>query len=292
MNSMTGFGRGQSEDGLYSFTVEIKSVNHRYLDFNIRTPRFLIYLEDYIRSEVKKYLTRGRVDIFVNYVERAGKKGNLSVSLETAKAYLQAASKIRAEIKVKNDLTLSNLMHMEGVLSFEEEEEDGEKLKAILEKALQDALLSITLARKSEGKRIAEDLLQRKEELGSLLAGIEEQEPLVVEEYREKLRQKVEEYLGSQGLADENRFNAEILYFTDKASITEEIVRIKSHLKELQELLLKDEATGRALDFLVQELNREFNTIGSKCSDIAITKAVLAAKAGIEKIREQVQNIE
>ncbi|MBR6816701.1 MAG: YicC family protein [Clostridia bacterium] len=291
MNSMTGFGRGEAEIGGHCFTVELKSVNHRYLDMNIRTPRFLMFLEDFIRSEVKKRLARGRVDIFVNYKDTSGSLGTMQVNLEAAKQYVKAAETILAGVMVENDLSITSLMRMEGVITFEEAEKDETVLKEALSAALTQALDNIIAARLTEGKNMAKDLLERKETLAEILAGIEQREPLVVEEYREKLRVKVEEYMAGSGI-DENRFNSEILYFSDKASITEEIVRIHSHLKELEQLLNSPEATGRSMDFLVQELNREFNTIGSKASDITITKAVLTAKGEIERIREQIQNME
>lgn len=291
MNSMTGFGRGEAEIGGHCFTVELKSVNHRYLDMNIRTPRFLMFLEDFIRSEVKKRLARGRVDIFVNYKDTSGSLGTMQVNLEAAKQYVKAAETILAGVMVENDLSITSLMRMEGVITFEEAEKDETVLKEALSAALTQALDNIIAARLTEGKNMAKDLLERKETLAEILAGIEQREPLVVEEYREKLRAKVEEYMAGSGI-DENRFNSEILYFSDKASITEEIVRIHSHLKELEQLLNSPEATGRSMDFLIQELNREFNTIGSKASDITITKAVLTAKGEIERIREQIQNME
>ena len=291
MNSMTGFGRGEAEIGGHCFTVELKSVNHRYLDMNIRTPRFLMFLEDFIRSEVKKRLARGRVDIFVNYKDTSGSLGTMQVNLEAAKQYVKAAETILAGVMVENDLSITSLMRMEGVITFEEAEKDETVLKEALSAALTQALDNIIAARLTEGKNMAKDLLERKETLAEILAGIEQREPLVVEEYREKLRVKVEEYMAGSGI-DENRFNSEILYFSDKASITEEIVRIHSHLKELEQLLNSPEATGRSMDFLVQELNCEFNTIGSKASDITITKAVLTAKGEIERIREQIQNME
>ena len=291
MNSMTGFGRGEAEIGGHCFTVELKSVNHRYLDMNIRTPRLLMFLEDFIRSEVKKRLARGRVDIFVNYKDTSGSLGTMQVNLEAAKQYVKAAETILAGVMVENDLSITSLMRMEGVITFEEAEKDETVLKEALSAALTQALDNIIAARLTEGKNMAKDLLERKETLAEILAGIEQREPLVVEEYREKLRVKVEEYMAGSGI-DENRFNSEILYFSDKASITEEIVRIHSHLKELEQLLNSPEATGRSMDFLIQELNREFNTIGSKASDITITKAVLTAKGEIERIREQIQNME
>ncbi|MGI6664113.1 MAG: YicC/YloC family endoribonuclease [Christensenellaceae bacterium] len=291
MNSMTGFGRGQAEEKNHQFTIEMKSVNHRYLDINIRAPRFLLYLEETIRGEIKQYLTRGRVDVFVNYQEVGEVTRELALNLEMAKRYQEAAVTLEAALNIRNDLSATQLMRMEGVMAADEPEKDEDEMKEVLLRALQRAIEMIVSARGAEGARMAEDLYARGENLAVLLKEIEAREPLVVQEYREKLQTKLEEYLENTQI-DENRFQAEILYFADKASITEEIVRIKSHLEELKSILAKDIATGRSFDFLVQELNREFNTIGSKASDITITKAVLDAKGELEKIREQVQNIE
>lgn len=291
MNSMTGFGRGEAERGGHCITVELKSVNHRYLDMNIRTPRTLLFLEDFIRAEIKRRLARGRVDVFVNDKQSAGALGKLRVNVDAAKQYAAAAAEILGEVPVRDDLSITTLMRMEGVIAFEEEETDEAVCREALAEALGMALDKLTSAREAEGRRMAADLLERKAVLADILEGIAVREPVVVEEYREKLRAKVEEYLGGAAV-DENRFSAEILYFSDKASITEEIVRIRSHLKELEQLLSSPTATGRSMDFLIQELNREFNTIGSKASDIQITKAVLAAKGEIERIREQIQNME
>lgn len=291
MNSMTGFGRGEAERDGHCITVELKSVNHRYLDMNIRTPRTLLFLEDFIRAEIKRRLARGRVDVLVNDKQSAGALGKLRVNVDAAKQYAAAAAEILGEVPVRDDLSITTLMRMEGVIAFEEEETDEAVCQEALAEALGMALDKLTSAREAEGRRMAADLLERKAVLADILEGIAVREPVVVEEYREKLRAKVEEYLGGAAV-DENRFSAEILYFSDKASITEEIVRIRSHLKELEQLLSSPTATGRSMDFLIQELNREFNTIGSKASDIQITKAVLAAKGEIERIREQIQNME
>lgn len=291
MNSMTGFGRGEAEQDGRRITIEVKTVNHRYLDINLRTPRVLMPLEDYARTEIKKKLTRGRVEVFVNYKNVSDAAGEIRVDLPLAKKYAKAAEQVALAAGIADQLPLESLMRMEGVLTIEEAEEDEALLKSVFGQALQTALSALNIARKAEGERMVEDLLARGDVILEILSGIEEREPAVIEEYREKLRAKLEEFLAATEL-DENRFNAEILYYTDKSNITEEIVRIKSHVAQLKETLARNEATGRNLDFLIQELNREFNTIGSKSSDVAITKGVLAAKAEVEKIREQVQNLE
>lgn len=291
MNSMTGFGRGEAEKDGRRITIEIKTVNHRYLDINLRTPRVLLPLEEYARSEIKKRLARGRVEVFINYKNTSDAVGEIRADLALAKKYAKAAAEIAGAVGIEQQLPLESLMRMDGVLTVEEAQEDEALLKELFSQALAAALDVLNAARAAEGQRMVVDLLERGEIILDILSGIEQREPVVIEEYQEKLRAKLEEFLSGTPI-DENRFQAEILYFTDKSNITEEIVRIKSHVAQLKETMAKDEALGRNLDFLIQELNREFNTIGSKSSDVAITKGVLAAKAEVEKIREQVQNLE
>ena len=229
--------------------------------------------------------------MFVNYKNVSGAAGEIRVDIPLVKRYLEAAEQISLVTGAGSKLSLEALMRMEGVLTIEEVQEDEALLKDVFAKALEEALDVLNAARRAEGERMVQDLLARGDAILQILSGIEQREPQVVEEYRQKLRTKLEEFLAGADL-DENRFLAEILYFTDKSSITEEIVRIKSHVAQLKQMLAKEEATGRNMDFLIQELNREFNTIGSKSADVEITNGVLAAKAEVEKIREQVQNLE
>ncbi len=288
---MTGYGRGEIERNGHHFVVECKSVNHRYLDLNMRMPRVLLFLEDYTRTHIRDRISRGHIDIFVTYKNTENPVGSVRANLEVAREYYEAASRIREDLSLGDELTLNSLVRLEGVLDYEEVQVDEDALREIFNEALDMAIDSMISAREKEGANMVKDLLERKETLVGIIDDIEKREPVVVEEYRQKLREKITEYMEGSGI-DENRFNEEILYFSDHASITEEIVRIHSHLEELEKLLKSDEAVGRNLDFLIQELNREFNTTGSKANDIKITKNVLAAKSEIEKIREQVQNLE
>lgn len=288
---MTGFGRAEIEENGHKFAVEIKTVNHRFLDMNIRMPRFLLFLEDSARALIKDRLARGRVELFVGYACTEERERTVKVDMGLAKGYAAAGREILEQIAVQDDLTVTTLLSMKDVVSFEEEKEDEDELRSGLLNALNVALDALIAARRTEGQNISQDMRQRAEDLLEILRIIEEREPLVVEEYKKKLRARLEEFLEDTDI-DENRFNGEILYFADRCSITEEIVRIKSHVAQLKNALAEDEANGRSLDFLVQELNREFNTIGSKSADVDITKAVLKAKGQVEKIREQVQNIE
>ena len=288
---MTGYGRGEAERNGHQFVVECKSVNHRYLDLNIRMPRILLFLEDFTRTHIRERISRGHIDIFVTYKNTENPVGTVKANLEVAKEYYAAAIEIKETLGLKDEPELNSLIKLDGVLDYEEEELNEDELKSIYLEAFDMALDNLISAREKEGENMVKDLLERKETLVGIIGEIEKREPEVVSEYREKLREKVTEYMEGTGI-DENRFNEEILYFSDHASITEEIVRIHSHLDELEKLLRSDEAVGRNLDFLIQELNREFNTTGSKANDIAITKNVLLAKSEIEKIREQVQNLE
>lgn len=291
MNSMTGFGRGEAEKYGHKITIELKSVNHRFLDLNVRMPRFLMFLEDALRQALKERLARGRVDVFVNYEATLSKGKSVKLDMDIAKGYISAAEQLSKELGIVNDLTASMLMRMPEVIDFKDTEQDEEELKEVMLLAANEAIDKLKEARAAEGERISKDIIYRVDILSKIREQIALREPVVVELYKERLRAKLEENLDAADI-DINRFNQEILYFTDKASITEELVRLKSHFEQLRKLVESDKEAGRSLDFLVQELNREFNTIGSKASDTDITKAVLDAKAEVERIREQVQNIE
>ncbi len=291
MNSMTGFGRAEAEKYGHKITIELKSVNHRFLDLNIRMPRFMMFLEDGVRQTLKSRLARGRVEVFINHEATAEGQKSVKLDMSVAKGYLAAARELSSELDVENDLTASMLLRMPDVIDLNETEQNEEQLREVTLLALNSAIDKLIEARFAEGQRITADILIRVEKLEIIRDRIEKREPIVVEEYKERLKAKLEEYLSDTEL-DINRFNQEILYFTDKASITEELVRLKSHFEQIKVLLNRKNETGRDLDFLIQEFNREFNTIGSKASDTAITKDVLEAKAEVERIREQVQNIE
>lgn len=291
MNSMTGFGRAEAEKYGHKITIELKSVNHRFLDLNIRMPRFMMFLEDGVRQTLKSRLARGRVEVFINHEATAEGQKSVKLDMSVAKGYLAAARELSSELDVENDLTASMLLRMPDVIDLNETEQNEEQLREVTLLALNSAIDKLIEARFAEGQRITADILIRVEKLEAIRDRIEKREPLVVEEYKGRLKAKLEEYLSDTEL-DINRFNQEILYFTDKASITEELVRLKSHFEQIKVLLNRKNETGRDLDFLIQEFNREFNTIGSKASDTAITKDVLEAKAEVERIREQVQNIE
>ncbi len=291
MDSMTGFGRGEAEAQGIRITAELKSVNHRFLDISIRVPRQLSGLEDCVRAAIKKSFSRGRIEASV-FMDTTGIPGrSVSVDMDAVKGYLSAAKKIAADTGVKAKLSMSDILRLPDVVTMEKTDTDDETVKPVLNEALAAACAALAASRRAEAERIIPDMLSRIDTLEDIAARIAEKEPGVIEEYRAKLKSRLEEYLAGAE-TDPIRFNQEILYFTDKANVTEETVRLKSHFDRLRETLTGSEANGRALDFIVQELNREFNTIGSKSSDLGITNMVITAKGEVEKIREQVQNIE
>jgi len=290
-NSMTGFGRALIERDGRQLTIECKSVNHRYLDVSIRLPRTLNFLEDTIKQAISARLARGHVDVFVNY--RNTRTDARSVQLDEAllTAYLAAAAQASAAAQMPNDMTLTAALRYPDVLTVTEAEEDRDALTALAAEAAAAAVEELYAMRRAEGERLCADLFERGKILQTIGEKIEVRAPLVVVEYQKKLTERIAE-LTDNAEIDQARLAAEVAYFADKANITEELVRLKSHLAAMEKMLRATDATGRKLDFLVQELNREMNTMGSKATDIEIASLVIEGKAEIEKIREQVQNIE
>lgn len=292
MKSMTGFGRAEIEKNQKKMNIEMKSVNHRFLDINVRMPRQLLFLEEEVRKVIKSSLARGRVDVFVNFADESVQNKKIKVDMQLVKAYLEAAEQIKKQAKVKNDLCVTDLMKSPDVITFEENVLEEDELKDLIIVATQGAVGNLVIAREKEGQRISQDIFHRIDILMGIVEKIEGKEDVVVEEYREKLQKRLSEYLKDTEI-DEARFQQEVVYFADHCNITEEVVRLKSHLSEAKATLQNDQkASGRNMDFIVQEMVREFNTIGSKSSDLEITNWVLEGKSEVEKIREQVQNIE
>lgn len=291
MQSMTGFGRAEIETEGRTLSVEIKTVNHRYLDINPRMPRLLSFLEDTARKTIKSRLSRGRVDVFFNYQTARDDTKKLDINLPVILGYIEAAKTIHEQTGIENDITMAKVLSLPETVKVQDAGEDEEALAALLTTTLNKALDMLTDARQKEGESLKVDIAERLQTLKALTRTIEAKEDTVVAEYKEKLQARLSELIEASDL-DESRFNTEVAFFADKCNITEEVVRLKSHFATFETDLEKDGPLGRQFDFLVQELNREFNTIGSKSSDIEITNQVLAAKAEIEKIREQIQNIE
>ena len=291
MNSMTGFGRGEAERNGVKITVELKSVNHRFLDISMRMPRQLASLEDQVRAALKDSFARGRIEVSV-FADFSGiPQNSVTINTELVKSYLEAAKLISKETGIKNKLQMNDILRLPDVMTIEKKDISPEELKPILASALETACAALSDARAVEGERLVSDMLSRIDLLSGIVDEIIAREPVVINEYRSKLTAKLEEFLSDTEI-DPIRFNQEILYFTDKANVTEETVRLKSHFARMKEIFSGKDANGRGLDFIVQELNREFNTIGSKSSDLDITNMVITAKGEVEKIREQVQNIE
>ena len=294
VKSMTGYGRGELsfEDGV-QLTVELRAVNNRYLDCTVKMPRAYIFAEDAMKSRVQKGAVRGKVDVFVTIVRGCGDDMVVTVNEELAKSYIDALYKLHdlGGGKVRREYYATDLARFPDVLTVEKAEEDPEQMKGRLLSVLDLALEDFNAMRTTEGGRLAEDVLGRADTIEKLLGEVEERSPQTVNDYRTRLEAKMREVLQNTQI-DEARLLTEAAIFADKVAVDEETVRLHSHLGQLRELLGTGGAVGRKLDFLIQEFNREANTIGSKCSDVEITRRVVDMKAEIEKIREQVQNLE
>ena len=290
--SMTGFGRGEYKDDNYYFLVECKTINHKYCDINIRLPRKISFLEDKARNFVKNYIKRGRVDIYIKLDLLGREDVNLKFDEILANQYVNILRNIRDKFDLVDDISVMNVAKFPDIIKTEEKEEDENLLWSMLSKALEQALLKLTDMRNEEGQRLAQDILDRCDILESTIEDIEKYSYNVVIDYKEKLNNRISEILENPSIVDESRLAQEVAIYADKSSITEEIVRFKSHIKQLRSTIIKDESIGRKIDFLIQEMNRETNTIGSKSSDLNITNLVVEIKSELEKIREQIQNIE
>lgn len=291
IKSMTGFGRGSIEQDGRSFIVEIKSVNHRYCDLNIKMPKSFLSFEDRIRKTVLEKISRGKVDVFItqNKQEKIGVKAVLDENL--ADSYVECLNKIKDRYDIKEGLSISLIAKFPDIIILKQEEEDMESIWKILSMPIEDAINLLVEMREKEGLKLKKDILLKCDYIKQLLDKIEKRSPFVVCEYKEKLNERLKELLQDYQI-DENRIAMEVAIFGDKACIDEEIVRLNSHLVQLRETFNLDEPIGRKLDFILQEMNRETNTIGSKANDLEITNHVLNIKNEIEKIREQIQNIE
>ncbi|KYH35923.1 hypothetical protein CLTEP_03160 [Clostridium tepidiprofundi DSM 19306] len=278
------------EDG-QCFVVEVKSVNHRYLDINVKMPRTLISLEDKIRKLVSQRISRGKVDIYITQKRFDREDVEACLNEVLADSYYDCLLKIRDRYGVRDDISVSSIARFPEVISIQQKEEDYEKVWSILKKPLEGALELMISMRKCEGEKLCKDISQKCENIKLLIDNIEKRAPKVVEQYSDKLNARLKKIL-NESQYDESRIAMEIAIFADKASIDEEIVRLNSHIVQLRETLNLSEPVGRKLDFIVQEMNRETNTIASKANDLEIVNAILNVKSEIEKIREQTQNIE
>lgn len=291
IKSMTGYGRAEVQDSERKFTVEIKSVNHRYLDFNIRMPKKLSFFENAIRTLLKEYMQRGKVDVFITYEDYTQSNVVLQYKREIAAQYLQYFREMEEEFHLKNDMTVSQLGRCPEVFSMEESAVDEKEIWSLLEKALRSAGEQFAAARQSEGENLRNDLYQKLDGMLEKVVQVETRSPEILREYRSKLEDKLKEILADTQL-DESRIAAEVILFADKICTDEETVRLKSHIDHMKNVLQEGAGIGRKLDFIAQEMNREANTILSKANDLETSNLAIDLKTEIEKIREQIQNIE
>ena len=289
MNSMTGYGKGVAESAGRKVGVEIKSVNHRFLDMNIKLPRTLGFAEDIIRSEVKGAITRGHLDIYVNYERESG--GKISMDEQLARDYCTMAAKAAMKFSITNDLSVSALFRMPEVVVVKEEDEDEEAVGKLVEQAVREALNGLSVMRAKEGEMLMRDFSEKLANISAFVDEVEKLAPVTVEEHKNRMRERITEMLGDVAF-DEARLMNEAAFFADKVAVDEEIARLRSHIAHFRDICAAGGALGKKLDFIVQEMNRETNTIGSKCSDSKIAQCVIDAKCEIEKVREQVQNVE
>ncbi len=291
IKSMTGFGRGEHMKENKKFTVEVKTVNHRYGDFNIKMTKKFSFLESEVKNLLKKYISRGKIDVYISYEDQSEESSSVKVNGPLLKEYKDKLGLIGEEYGIKNDLNLSILSRFPEVLKLEEQKYDEELIWEVLSTAITQAVENVIAMRKKEGASLVLDLNTKLDHMQELTKQIEERSPLVVTEYRERLNSRLQELL-SDNTVDENRIAQEVAVFADRCAIDEELVRLESHIKQVRSTLQAKGSVGRKLDFLAQEMNREANTIGSKANDLQITGFAIELKAEIEKIREQIQNIE
>ena len=291
MNSMTGFGRAKLEKEGREYLVEIKSVNHKYSDITVKGPRNLLYLEDKVRKTVLNRITRGKIDIFITYANYGTEGKNVIINKELAKLYIKELSELAEENEIASGLRATEISKMPDVLNLEIEDDSSEAIWTELSECLENALDNFIDMRNIEGTRIKQDLEERIKIIEKNVDEISNFSTGLVEEYVVKLQGRIKEILRTD-IIDENRLAQEVVIYSDKCSIEEELTRLKSHIAQFENLIESKEPCGKKLDFLVQEMNRETNTIGSKSGKLEITNLVIELKTQIEDVREQIQNIE
>jgi uncharacterized protein (TIGR00255 family) len=288
---MTGFGRAEAELHQYGIAVELKSVNNRYFDCSVKLPRIYAFLEETVKKRIQAQVSRGKVDVYITVDDSRAKNITVSLNKPVAEGYLTALRNIRDEFGLKDDISVSLLTRFSEVFSVEKAKENLDEISEGIISVLDEALSQFDEMRTREGVQLLEDIRARLAALAQMTGNVEERSPQTLSEYRAKLLQRMQDVLSSTEI-DEARILTEAAIFADKTDITEESVRLRSHLGQLEDMLLAGGIVGRKLDFLIQELNREVNTIGSKGNDLTISTIVVDMKAEIEKIREQAQNIE
>ena len=288
---MTGYGRARETRGNRDITVELRSVNNRYLDCTVKMPRAYIFAEDAVKSRVQKAISRGKVDVFVSIDATGADEAVVAVNEGLAKGYYEALQKINSLLSLTGEVSAAIVAKFPDVLTVTKAEEDLESIGADICAVLDEALKNYNAMRATEGEKLADDIGGRLDTIEALTGKVEQRSPETVREYREKLTARMQEVLQSTTI-DEARILTEAAIYADKIAVDEETVRLRSHVAQLRDMLKSNDPMGRKMDFLIQEVNRESNTIGSKCNDLDIARDVVALKAEVEKIREQVQNIE
>ena len=292
IRSMTGFGHGEvSNDKNQKVTVEMKSVNHRYCDISLKLPKKLAMFEANIRNIMKEYASRGKIDIYVSYEDLSETAVSLHYNQAMAEEYMQVFKKMQEDFNIETKITAEALAKYPEVVTIEEVQQDEEVCWELLEAALRQAAEKFVETRTIEGANLKRDLLGKLDQMAADVAFIEERSPQIIAEYRSKLEEKVKEFLEDSTI-EENRIAAEVTLYADKIAVDEEIVRLQSHISSMTDVLESDESIGRKLDFMAQEMNREANTILSKSSDVDLADHAIELKTNVEKVREQIQNIE
>ena len=291
VNSMMGYGRSEQETGLQKVLIEMKAVNHRYCDIVLKIPKKMAMFEDRIKKLVKSHVNRGRVEIYMSFDEEKGEDFTVTPNYAVLDQYKAALDEMKGRYGITRDFDLNLLTRFQDVFSVEYKEIDEEAIWSLIEKAVTEALNSLIQMRKVEGQKLLEDIQGRIKTIKGIIVELEKRAPEIVVIHKEKMRERINELLGEIEL-DEAKLAQEVAYFSDKTNITEELVRLDSHLDQLATIFNEDQSIGRKLDFLLQEINREINTIGSKSPDIDISNHVIELKSEFEKIREQIQNIE
>lgn len=291
IKSMTGFGRSMAEKDGYVISVELKSVNHRYFEFNCRLPRQYGFAEEKLKSYVNSKVSRGKVDCFLGIEALDTDNADVVVNHTLASAYIKAMNELAQEYSLKNDISSVSISRFPDVFVLKKADEDEEKLWGYIKEVADEAIDKFVAMRETEGEQMKKDVLSRADYILDCVSFIESRSPQTVKEYNDKLIARVHELIGDASL-DENRIIQEVAIYADKVAVAEETVRLRSHISQLKEFFESSEPIGRKMDFLVQEINRETNTIGSKACDVEIARKVVDIKAEVEKIREQIQNIE
>lgn len=291
IKSMTGFGRCEITEGNRKYTVEMKSVNHRYLDANIKMPKKLSFFESSVRNELKNYVQRGKIDLFITYEDFSEDNVCIRYNKDIAAEYIGYLKKMAADFGLDNDIRVSTLSRYPEVFSMEEQTVDEEQIWKGLAKAIQGAAEGLVQTRIKEGKNLAEDLVGKLDGMLEHVTFIEKRSPQIIDEYRKRLAERVHELLGD-AIVDEARILTEVTIFADKVCVDEELVRLRSHIETMKQSLIDGGSIGRKLDFIAQEMKREANTILSKANDLVVSNRGIDLKTEIEKVREQIQNIE